>query len=115
MEWPYRRFLRAFDAFQRRVLCEEWRSRKSTHIAALYANTNLDDERNDRASAVSRLEDEYERIIVQIWNGESADGMSEEEREAWNSPFMQAGRRVIQNALQPMVMPGQEALESLPT
>lgn len=38
MEWPYRRFIRAFDAFQRRLACDYLRARKIAHVAALYAN-----------------------------------------------------------------------------
>jgi hypothetical protein len=114
MEWPYRRFFKAFDAFQRRVLCDEWRTRKTTHIAAMFANTNFDDEKNDRPTKITQLEEQYNQIITRIWNGSSEDEMSEAEQEAWESPFMKAGRKAIQSGVESFAMPGESALEALP-
>ena len=114
MEWPWRRFLKAFDAYQRRSLCEEWRQRKVAHITALFSNTNLDDERNDRQAIVDRLEHSYDELIAHIWNG--AEGITEEkaaEEEQWSSPFMRAGRKALAS-VQPPVLPGENTIGALP-
>lgn len=133
MEWPYRRFLKAFDSFQRRLLMDEWRARKCAHLAALYSNTNLDDERNDRASIVERLEQTYEDVIAKIWNGGPTEEEKQVEEQAWTSPFMRAGKtamaRLDETAKQvgmvkksavaikpqrPFVMPGEAEIGFLP-
>lgn len=133
MEWPFRRFLKAFDAYQRRTLVDEWKARRAAHIAALFSNPNLDDEKNDRASIVARLEETYEDVIAKIWNG----GPSEEEQQAeeavMSSPFMRASKaattrmeeqakqlRMVKSAAaqikqpRPFTMPGESAIGALP-
>jgi hypothetical protein len=112
MEWPYRRFLKAYDAFQRRTLCDEWRGRKHAHIAALHANTNMDDPENDRQAQIERLEHSYDSLIARIWNGPDAGGTVKEDA-AWDSPLMRAGRRAL-SVVQPPMMPGQAQIEGLP-
>lgn len=113
MEWPYRRFLKAFDAFQRRTLCDEWRTRKICHISALHANSNWDDEKNDRNGAIAKLERVYDRVIARIWGGPGMVDAEEQQEEAvWNSPLMRAGRRAVQ-AVQPPSLPGQSQIASL--
>jgi hypothetical protein len=115
MEWPYRRFLKAFDAFQRRTICDEWKLRKATHLAALYSNTNLDDEKNDRPSIVAKLEQAYDEIIARIWNGGDSDEQEVDQADdsAWQSDFMRAGRRAL-NTIGPPIMPGEDAIGGLP-
>jgi hypothetical protein len=113
MEWPYRRFIKAFDAFQRRLVCDELRDRRVAHIGALYANTNLDGTESPRAQIVSDVENAYEELIAHTWNGTIASSQEEEavgEGEFY-SDFMNAGRRAMaaQDAGVPM-LPGEEVM-----
>lgn len=115
MEWPYRRFLKAYAAFQRRTTCEQWRDRKHQHVSAMYANTNWDDEKNNRSQAIEKIEKSYDKIIARMWSGEDfVDKEEEAEQEVWESPLMRAGRKAV-NAIRPPSMPGQAAIEALPT
>lgn len=125
MEWPWRRFLKAFDSFQRRTLCDEWKTRKTAHLAALFSNTNLDDERNDRPAIMQKLEEAYDDIVARIWNGADAEASEEEaaNEAAWDSPFMRAGRTQLQmvnasaaNVPRPVPprLPGEAAIGALP-
>lgn len=115
MEWPLRRFTKAFDAFRRRTACDEWRARKIAHLAALHANTNLDDEKNDKGAISQKLERSYDNIIARIWNGTindpDEDGVDEAE---WESDFMRAGRKHTATQLQPPLMPGEAQIGALP-
>lgn len=112
MEWPFRRFIKAFDSYQRRTLCDEWRQRKTAHIAALYANTNLDSEENDRGSVIDKLEKSYDKLIATLWSGE-VDEETKAEEDAWESPFMRAGRNALQS-VQPPSLPGERRIAALP-
>jgi hypothetical protein len=112
MEWPYRRFIKAFDAFQRRLACDYLRTRKIAHVAALYANSNWDAEDNPRIKAIAELEHTYEELITEAWNGSSSGVAREEEPEP---AFMQAGRRAVAAMTQRPAMPGEKALQALPT
>jgi len=114
MEWPFRRFVKMFDAFQRRTLCDRWEARRSAHIAACIANTNLDSPENDRAGILEKLEFAYDSLIARIWNG-GEEVVSEAEEEAWQDPFMRAGRHAAQAVkIRTPVLPGEEVIGSLP-
>lgn len=110
MEWPYRRFIKAFDAFQRRISCEELRARRNVHVAALYGNANLDSVDNDRPKIIRETEIAYERIIADIWNGTDS---KQETDEAFESDFMRAGRKSAA-PVGPPILPGEEVLAALP-
>lgn len=109
MEWPYRRFVKAWEAFQRRLLCEEWRQRKIGHISACWSNTNLDDPKNDRTKVIKDLEQNYDDLIAAIWNGPE-----EEEEVAFDDPFFAAGKRNAAIATQALTLPGEEVISALP-
>jgi hypothetical protein len=108
MEWPYRRFIKAFDAFQRRLICDELRARRVAHIAALHANTNLDDKENDRPKIVGEVERAYEQLIADAWNG-TTETQRIEESGALDTGFMRASQR----AAIP-VLPGEKVIGALP-
>lgn len=110
MEWPYRRFIKAFDAFQRRSVCEDFRGRRTAHIAALYANTNYDSGENDRGAVIQSVELAYEQLIADAWNGTTA---KEREAASVDTPFMRAAQRAI-GAIAPPILPGEEAFGALP-
>lgn len=114
LEWPYRRFLKAFNAWQRRKQVEEVETRKNLHISALYANTNLDDDKGTRKDYIESLNKYYEDLKNIVWEPDRVQRENEEMKKMEdNDPFLQAGRRNMQKVLQPK-MPGQSSLESLP-
>lgn len=108
MEWPYRRFIKAFDAFQRQLVCDELRARRIAHIAALHANSNLDGEDSPRAKIVGEIELAYEQLIADAWNG-TTEAQRIEESGVLETGFMKASKR----AAIP-VLPGEKVIGSLP-
>ncbi len=87
---------------------QEWQARKTAHVSALFANSNVDMEKS--SDAVSKLELAYDETMAMIWNG---PGQREAEEKALESnPFMQASRRQL--GAMGMKLPGQEEIESLP-
>lgn len=108
MEWPFRRFQKAYDSYQRGLICDELRERKNMHLAAVHANTNLDDEKADRASVVERVSRFYDDLSARIWNGDAGEEDAETEA-AWESDFMQRGRAAVSFSL-----PGETVIGALP-
>lgn len=108
MEWPYRRFIKFFEAFQRRTIIDEWKQRKVMHISALYGNGYI----KDLQEAVQKIENSYDEIIHQLSLG-GASEIQKKTDEAMSDPFMRAGRRAKQG-VKPIVMPGEDAIASLP-
>ncbi len=113
MRWPYRRFLKAYDAFQRRRLCEEWRQRKLAHLAGLHANTNLDQKNVDRAQIMRDVEAGYDELIARIWNDDVGTD-SEEIDPDTDDPYLRAQMRQQAIASQRFSMPGESQIAALP-
>lgn len=112
-EWPYRRFIKAFGSFQRRLICDELRQRRIAHIAALHANTNYDGTDANRGKAISEIELAYEQLIADAWNGTSAKDREKASGQAFDSPFMRAGLRAA-GSLEPPMLPGEAQIAALP-
>lgn len=78
------------------------------HVAALYANTNLDSEQNDRGAYIKRIDEYY--VALERALGEDpevtareVERMREMER---NDPFLSASRRNAARSVVPPSMPG---------
>lgn len=110
MEWPFRRFQKAYDAYQRGLICDELRDRKNTHVAALFANSDFNDPKNDRGEAVQKVTRFYDDLSATIWNGDQKVAEDPGTEEAWESDFMQAGRRAAAG----FSLPGESAVGALP-
>lgn len=114
LEWPYRRFIKAFNASQRRKAVDEIENRKNLHISALHANSNLDDGKGTRKEYIESLEKYYENLKNIVWEPDRVQKENEEmQRLEENDDFLRAGKRNLQKILNPK-MPGQSTLESLP-
>lgn len=113
LEWPYRRFLAAMEAWRRRELVSEWNQRKLAHIAAMHANQTWDDPDNKKEDRLRELEIGYERVKAELMM--SAADRQQIEQEA-DTEFMRAGRRAMQRAMQSSdpTMPGSESIRKLP-
>ena len=109
LEWPYRRFLKAFDAWQRRRAVDDCERRKQAHIAALHSNQTWDDKENNRPQAIENLEEHYEQVKDMIWS--SSDEVKEEIVETDNA-FMRAGKRALARIVPPE-MPGESSVGRL--
>jgi hypothetical protein len=111
LEWPYRRFRKAFSAWSRRVALAEWSERQRLHIAALYSNGNLDPEKLP-----------YVIEQTEQWYEERKDDalMTDEDRAAhqamMDTDFMRASKRSVERAIQraQFQMPGSDAIARLP-
>lgn len=113
LEWPYRRFMKAFSAWQRRNSLDEIERRKNLHVSALYSNTNWDDEKNDREAQVENLEKYYETLKDWVWEPDKVDRENKEMQELEDSdPFLRAGKRNRQKIV-PVSYPGQEDIEDI--
>jgi hypothetical protein len=114
MEWPFRRFVKMFDAYQRRTICDRWEARRAAHIAALWANTDLNDEKNDRPGIIDRLEHSYDALTARIWNGEDSE-TDQAEEESWNDDFIRRGSHASRAVkIRTPSLPGEEVIASLP-
>jgi hypothetical protein len=97
MDWPYRRFIKAFEGWQRRLAGEAVDRRHEMHIAAIHANTNWDMEDNDRADHLEKLE-EYYIALKNALTRDPAEVAAEEQKVRdmeMNDPFLRAGRNQI--------------------
>jgi len=73
----------------RRTLIEALERRKDGMIAALWANSNWDDKKNTRQTAIEEIESNYKDVIHMILTGQRP----EEEKIDKENPFFQAAER----------------------
>lgn len=95
------------------MLAEQWEEKKRAHIAALYANTNMDMKENNRPEVIKGLERAYDDVIEAIRNNTLGEGKKEEEMTPEEAAFMSAAKRG-QARILPPVMPGEETIANLP-
>jgi hypothetical protein len=114
LEWPRRRFIKAFEAWSRRSQVEEWNRRKLDHIAAIYGNPYVDGEK--LPGMLDQVEDFYEGIKRELMVPRQE--LERIDEELMNSPFMAASRRnlakSIERANQDVIIPGQASFQRLP-
>ena len=121
LEWPRRRFLKAFEAWTRREMVKEWNQRKLDHIAAIYGNPYIESDKI--ASAIQSVEESYESMKRELMT--PPEVLAQIDAEIMDAPFMQASRRNQARAVEhspnadPVViprvsMPGEESFRRLP-
>lgn len=71
-------------------------TQKHQMIAALYSNTNWDDEKNDRPERIKELERQFNRAIELVYDPSLADG----EEIDWKNPFWAAAKRAYDRKLE---------------
>lgn len=111
LEWPYRRFVKALDSWQRRLAVERVERQEDLHISALYANTNMDNPDNDRIGLVEAVREHYANVRRRILGVHEQEEQLDEQQEA----FMRAGRRNLAIVAPPPVLPGENSIKGLPT
>lgn len=90
LQWPARRFFRAFEAWQRRRAAERIERQEDLHVAAMYANTNLDEPDNKRDERVRDVQHFYRSLRREILEGGE---LVEEPPDPQAEAFMRAARR----------------------
>lgn len=95
LEWPYRRFLKAYGSHQKRKMIDELETKKNMHIFSLYSNSNLDDGKSTREDYVDSLEKFYETLKELVWkDSKETEKENREVKEMEdNNPFLKAGKR----------------------
>jgi hypothetical protein len=112
LEWPYRRFIKAFSAFQRRKAVDEIENRKSLHIQAYQQITEWKEE-GDQQKAIEDVERYYELLKDYTWDSEKSQKENQEMRDIEESDdFLKAGKRNLAKVLSPL-LPNQEKIEKI--
>ena len=111
LEWPYRRFMKAFDAWQKRRAIDEIEKKKNMHIMTQYTIIEWKDS-SDQTKAIENIENYYELLKDLVWEQSTEKQQKTEELEQ-NDPFLQAGKRNMMKVEVPE-MPGESEIEGLP-
>lgn len=110
LEWPYRRFIKAFGAWQRRNAVDELENRKNLHVQALHGIVEWK-ESGDQREAIEDVERYYELLKDVVWDPEK---MERENREMQSledaDPFLKAGKKSLKKIVEPY-MPNQKSIE----
>jgi hypothetical protein len=93
LNWPYRRFIKAFEAWQRRKAIERTEHQEDLHIAAMYSNTNMDDPDNNRGERVKDVQSFYGSLRQEILGGTRDRSLEPPDEHA--EAFMRASRRSV--------------------
>lgn len=110
LEWPYRRFIKAFSAWQRRNAVDEIEKRKNLHITAYNSITDWKEE-GDQAKAIENVDKYYELLKDYVWDPNKMEKENKEMQILENAdPFLKAGKKNVQKIL-PLSMPGQKEIE----
>lgn len=105
LEWPYRRFVKAYEAWSRRKLVDELDDRRNGHINALYANSNFDDDKGTRDKYIESLNEYYEKLKNIAWQDSKEVKKEEKQIEEMeeNDPFLRAGKRALARVASPKI------------
>lgn len=110
LEWPYRRFIKAFGAWQKRNAVDEIENKKNLHIQALYTIIEWK-EPGDQKDAIENVEKYYELFKDIIWDPKKVERENREMREIEDAdPFLKAGKRNLKKLTEPY-FPNQESIE----
>lgn len=110
LEWPYRRFIKAFSAFQRRKSVDEVENRKNLHVQALWTIVEWKED-GDQQKAIEDVEKYYELLKDYVWNPKIVEQENKEMQALEEAdPFLRASKRNLKKIVEPY-MPNQEKIE----
>jgi hypothetical protein len=110
LEWPYRRYVKAFSSWQRRKIIEEIENRKIAHMGALMSIIEWK-QPEDQEKAIESTEEYYEKMKDIIWDPLKNQKENDEMKALEDSdPFIKAGRKSIRKII-PVEAPGQLDIE----
>jgi hypothetical protein len=96
LDWPWRRFERFYEAFTKRQVVEVLEGRKNAMISALWSNSNWDDDKGTRASAIEELEANLEEALFAIFNGVDEE---EDIEISEDNPFFASTRKAMDQVI----------------
>lgn len=101
LEWPYRRFNKAFAAWQKRNAVDEVEKRKNLHVAAMWGIVEWK-ENTDQEEAITNIENYYEALKNFIWDPNKVEIENQEMKILEESdPFLAAGKRNLSRVIPP--------------
>jgi hypothetical protein len=110
LEWPYRRFIKAFGAWQRRNAVDEIEKKKNMHVQAMWGIIEWK-ESSDQKEAIEDIEKYYELLKDIVWDPAKMDRENKEMQEIEEAdPFLKAGKRNVKKVVEPY-LPNQESIE----
>lgn len=109
MSWPPSRFNAIYKALIQRQAVESIEFQRVQMISALFANTNWDDEKNDRVSRITELNENFDNAIELIYYPE---GRKEDEID-WDNPFYAAAKRGLQKTRERYGLDGDKSMEEV--
>lgn len=87
--WPWKRFEKFYESFMKRQVVDRLEARKDQMIASLWANSNYDDDKGTRQKAIEEIEENFQSVVDQIFDGEP----QEEEIDEQNNPFFKSAKK----------------------
>lgn len=94
-EWPGSKFEGLYSAFAKRKVAEQLSQRRALEMAALWGNTNLDNEKEPqlRQKWMENLDNAFSTAIKNLYEPESAEANQDYDE---NDPFYQAMEKGIE-------------------
>lgn len=96
MSWPTSRFEAIYKAMIQRQAVESIEEQRNAMTAALFANPNWDDSKNDREGRLKELNENYDQAITAIYFPDKKDG----DEIDWDNPFYAAAKRGLERTRQ---------------
>jgi hypothetical protein len=91
VKWSSTKFERFYASFQKRKVIAGLERQKSEMIAALWSNSNFDDDKGSRKKAIEQIESSYEESLEKI--ASITSGQEPEEEIDSDNPFFAAAAR----------------------
>lgn len=107
LDWPARKFEALYEAYAKRKIADSISARRDAEIAALWGNTNLDNEKTPelRQKLMEAVDKQYSTAIAYLYG----DITPESEEVDWDDPFLAPTKREMDN----MALPKLKAEDAL--
>ena len=94
LDWPATKFEALYDAYAKRKIADSLSERRDLEIAALWGNTNLDNEKKPelRQELMNALDTQYSNAIAYLY-GEIDPA---EDETDWDDPFLAPTKRKME-------------------
>jgi hypothetical protein len=94
LDWPASKFEALYDAYSKRKIADSLSARRDREIAALWGNTNLDNDKtpNLRQDLMDSVDEQFSRAIAILYGEISA----QEEDVDWDDPFLAPAKKKME-------------------
>ena len=91
LDWPASKFEALYEAYAKRKIADSLSSKRDLEMAALWGNTNLDNEKTPdlRQNLMDSVDKQYSRAIAYLYG----DIDPEDEKTDWDDPFLAPTKR----------------------